>query len=320
MMDNNGLALSLKYYETFGRPLFAERFAEIYGLLCFGLCGPGSECYGFDDEVSRDHDFEPGFCVFYPEDKLTRRQVFELERAYASLPAEFEGLKREPVRAYGGIPRRGVIGINEFFSRYLGDDPEPADLEDWLYISEERLCEALNGEVFADNYGEFTRRRQTLLLMPRDLKIKRLCGRLFELSQDGEYNYLRALKRTDGAAARLFLDDFVTGAVACIYLLNDKYRPYRKWLMRGLMDLPEHTEIAARLNSLLTSPAEAGAEAVSELSRYLAKAALDKYGLNDIYENDMAVSGLDRLQSAAFRLNELIADNNLRTADILYAL
>ena len=122
--------------------------------------------------------------------------------------------------------------------------------------------------------------------MPRDLKIKRLCGRLFELSQDGEYNYLRALKRTDGAAARLFLDDFVTGAVACIYLLNDKYRPYRKWLMRGLMDLPEHTEIAARLNSLLTSPAEAGAEAVSELSRYLAKAALDKYGLNDIYEND----------------------------------
>ena len=312
--------MSKEYFNKYGMPLFSEKFADLYGLLCFGLCGPGSECYGFDDAISRDHDFEPGFCVFYPEDKLTRRQVFALERAYAGLPAEYEGLKRAPVKAYGGIPRRGVIGINEYFSRYLGELIEPADIGDWLYISEERLCEALNGEIFVDNCGEFTRRRQLLSSPPPDVIKKRLAGRLFELSQDGGYNYVRALKRADGAQARLFLDDFVTGAAACIYLLNEMYRPYRKWLLRGLERCPKYAEPVPELIRLLTSPSEGQAETVDRISRYLAEAT----GINYAFElpcfSESESSGFDMLQSAAFMLNDRIADNELRNTDILYAL
>ncbi len=319
-MERSGSTLSKEYFSKFGQPLFADKFPDLYGLLCFGLCGPGSECYGFDDEISRDHDFEPGFCVFYPENMLTRRQVFELERAYAGLPAEYEGLKRAPVRAYGGVPRRGVIGINEYFSRYLGELIEPASIDDWLYISEERLCEALNGEIFVDNCGEFTRRRQLLSSPPPDVIKKRLAGRLFEISQDGGYNYVRALKRADGVQARLFLDDFVTGAAACIYLLNDMYRPYRKWLLRGLDHCPQYTELIPELNDLLTSPADGRSESVDRISRCLAAAASQKYNFELPRFSEGDSSGFDMLQSAAFMLNERITDNELRNTDILYAL
>ena len=117
----NGLELSEKYFETYGRPAFYARHQDIFGYLCFALCGPGSECFGVDDELSRAHDFEPGFCVFYPEDKLSSREVFKLERTYAGLPQEFDGFQRKNNNYFGEYKRRGVIGINEYFSK-TGND------------------------------------------------------------------------------------------------------------------------------------------------------------------------------------------------------
>ena len=64
----NGLELSRAYYETFGRPMLEERFPELLPKIAVGLCGSGSECWGYDDAVSRDHDFEPGFCIFLSEE------------------------------------------------------------------------------------------------------------------------------------------------------------------------------------------------------------------------------------------------------------
>ena len=61
-----GMELARKYYETYGEPMLKRDFPELYPLVAAGLFGSGSECFGFDDEVSRDHDFEPGFCLLLP--------------------------------------------------------------------------------------------------------------------------------------------------------------------------------------------------------------------------------------------------------------
>ena len=62
----NGLELSEKYYRTYGAPMLHDLFPEIEGIVAVGLVGSGSECLGYDDELSRDHDFEPSFTIFLP--------------------------------------------------------------------------------------------------------------------------------------------------------------------------------------------------------------------------------------------------------------
>ena len=84
--------------------MLEKEFRDVLPYLAAGLTGSGSECFGFDDEVSRDHDFEPGFCLFLPdEETVDRRTAFLLERAYARLPKEFRGFRRSMMR----LPRSG---------------------------------------------------------------------------------------------------------------------------------------------------------------------------------------------------------------------
>ena len=74
-----GLDLARAFYEEYGIPLLKE-FPDLAENIAIGLCGSGSECFGFDDDFSKDHDFEPGFCIFLPSEELVdRRQAFLLE-------------------------------------------------------------------------------------------------------------------------------------------------------------------------------------------------------------------------------------------------
>ena len=70
-----GLELARAYWETYGVPMIREQFPDYEEIIAAALTGSGSECYGFDDEVSRDHDFEPGFCLFIPEEEIVDRRV-----------------------------------------------------------------------------------------------------------------------------------------------------------------------------------------------------------------------------------------------------
>ena len=85
-----GLTIAEEYYKQYGAPMLHEEFPELEGIVAVGLCGSGSECMGYDDELSKDHDFEPGFLIFLPpEEVVDRRLAFRLERAYDKLPNEF---------------------------------------------------------------------------------------------------------------------------------------------------------------------------------------------------------------------------------------
>ena len=59
-----GMELAKAYYETYGKRMLAEEFPKYADRVAVGLAGEGSECFGFDDAISRDHDFGPSFCLW----------------------------------------------------------------------------------------------------------------------------------------------------------------------------------------------------------------------------------------------------------------
>lgn len=86
-----GLELSERFYNEYGREMIASGFADYENVIAVGVSGEGSDCFGYDDEISRDHDFEAGFCLWIP-DRLEHELEFKLSRAYAKLPTVYLGV------------------------------------------------------------------------------------------------------------------------------------------------------------------------------------------------------------------------------------
>ena len=59
-----GLELAKRLYEERARKLFENELPDLIPQMAVGLVGEGSECFGFDDEISRDHDWGPAFCIW----------------------------------------------------------------------------------------------------------------------------------------------------------------------------------------------------------------------------------------------------------------
>ena len=59
-----------------------------------------------------------------------------------------------------------------------------------------------------------------------------------KMAQSGQYNFPRCNKRKEYVASRLALSEFMSVSMSLVYLLNHSYRPYYKWVHRGLLSLP----------------------------------------------------------------------------------
>ena len=311
----NGLELSRAYYEQYGEPMLRERFPQLMPLLAAGLAGSGSECWGYDDEISRDHDFEPGFILFLPgEDVVDRRTAFALERAYAALPKEFMGLKRAMLAPVGGA-RHGVLRTADFFREKTGSADGNLSLMEWLALPEYLLAEAVNGEIFADGLGEVMAIRDRLRHRPADVRLKKLAGQLLLMGQSGQYNYRRCLLHGETGAAQLAVAEFVKSAMAAVFLLNDSYQPYYKWSFRAMRALPRLSITAELLEYLLTTDNEE--EIASEKYAVMEGIAADIIGELQAQGLTQAVCG--DLEKHAYSVNDRISDAQIRNLHILAA-
>ncbi len=309
-----GLELSEEYYRLYGAPMLAEKFPSLKKI-AVGLTGSGSECFGFDDELSEDHDFEPGFCLFLPnEDTVDRRTAFQLERAYASLPKEFKGLRRNLLAPVGGN-RRGVIRFSDFLMEKTGTPDGILSTEEWLRIPEYALAEAVNGRIFSDPDDLVTSTRASLAVYPDDVRLKKLAGSLLLAAQAGQYNYGRCLGHGESAAAQTALFRFTEAAIHAMFLLERRYMPYYKWAYRALGLLEHFSPFAETFEFLLTTEntpdlAETKQMAVEETASKL----IDVLQAESLTE---AICG--DLEKHAYSVNDRITDPLLRNAHILSA-
>ncbi|MBQ7642325.1 MAG: DUF4037 domain-containing protein, partial [Clostridia bacterium] len=228
-----GIEISEKFYNEYGAALLDGEFKDIKDKIAVGLFGSGSECFGFDDDTSRDHDFDAGFIIVLPsEAEVDEKRAFALERAYSKLPDEFMGLKRSKINPVGGN-RRGVIRAERFFTEKVGRADGLIEGDEWFSVPESFLAEAVNGKVFFDGSGVFSGVRDYLSSYPKAVFLKKLAGNILLAGQAGQYNYARCLTRGN-AEAQMCVYEFVDKAMNAAFLLGGVYRPYYKWAFKAL--------------------------------------------------------------------------------------
>lgn len=244
-----GLELAKAYYDFYGKSMIHEKFPEYEDRIAVGLVGHGSECFGFDDEISTDHDFGPAFCMWL-KDEDYEQIGSQLSYEYEKIPKDFNGFTGRIQSTHGG-GRVGVFSISNFYYSLIGSEDIPERNKDWVWIPESRLSAATNGEVFRDNLGEFSRIRNGLLsFYPEDVRIKKIVSRAAAMAQSGQYNYARCMRRMETVAAHMALSEFVKNTISMVFLLNKKYTPFYKWMHKGLYELEILWETAPMLKIL----------------------------------------------------------------------
>ena len=231
-----GLELSKRYFYDIVLPEFEKTLFDILPLCAFGLVGEGSECYGYDDKLSKDHDFGPSVCIWLRKDDYLKYKD-RINEALETLPKTYLGFQ-ELKESEWGYNRRGLLNIEDFYFKFIGSANSPQTINDWQKIPENALATVTNGEVFLDNLGEFTKIREQLLnYYPEAIRQNKIATRLMNISQHGQYNYVRCLRRNDLVTANQCLYLFVDEVIHLVFLLNRRYKIFYKWANRALLDL-----------------------------------------------------------------------------------
>lgn len=233
----NNISRCRSLYEMYGAAMIREKFPEYEGRIAVGFAGEGSDCFGYDDYISTDHDYGIGF-VMWLTGKDYEAIGDKLQEAYRSLIRSITG-EEDSIHLFVD-DRRGAMRIGDFYSSILGYDVVKDGIGNamWLSVSEDKLATATNGVIFRDDLGIFTQIRDALLAYYPDYiwRIK-LAEQLYHFSQNVQSNYARMMARQDYVTANICVAQGLKSAMSIIYLLNRRYAPYYKWMRRGIEDL-----------------------------------------------------------------------------------
>ncbi|CCK78671.1 MULTISPECIES: DUF4037 domain-containing protein [Desulfobacula] len=230
-----GLELCHKYFNAYGEQMINKKFYSYRNKIAVGMVGEGSECLGFDDPISRDHDWGPGFCLWLGDadfDEIGSR----LQEAYEQLPRIFMGFVRKPAALSN--QKNGVFRISDFYKRFTGLAHAPENNMQWVNLSDEYLCACTSGKVFFDPLGQFSDIRNKLLnFYPEDVRLFKIAAKCMTCAQSGQYNFMRSVKRGEVFAAAYALNTFCSDIISLVFLLNKKFVPFYKWKHRAVREL-----------------------------------------------------------------------------------
>ncbi len=241
---------SRRFYNEHVADMIHERFGTYEDRIAAGIAGEGSDCFGYDDVISRDHDFGTGVCLWIADEDM---EIFghELAKAYDELTDSTErSFYTKRLRE-----RRGVMTIHDFYSNILQIDCDTKNCimtdKQWYALDHSCLKTATNGEVFRDDSGWFSAYRKLLLsYYPDGIWRRRLAEKLHEYAASLQVNYSRCMVRRDTVAAAMCKANGLSAAMELFFLLKREYPPYYKWTFRALKDLDTGGEFADKIQEL----------------------------------------------------------------------
>ena len=264
---------------------------DISPYLCLALVGTGSECLGYDDAISEDHDFTKRCQLFLPDDIYISNKD-KLSSYFANY-------------AHGQVQ---VENILHFYKRYTLYPEGPQSLSEYRRVPQDLLCIATNGEVFLDNFGAFTTIRQRLLTYyPEDIRLRKIAYELNQIAQSGQYNLPRMVQRNDTVAAHLARSKFTQHYMLIVHLLNRFYAPFYKWLYRHTCALPIlGSTVKYGIPELLNAP-------LTDTKRHID--LLCSALIQELHRQSLSTSPIDFLTYQAKEVIQHIQDDDLRLED-----
>jgi len=228
----NGLTLNQLFYEEIVFPILQSYFPDLR--YSAALIGWGSEVLGYDDIQSTDHNWGPRFQLFFDKQHRQKYHKSILDVLNDHLPSEFCGYPTAfPIVANdvtGPLKYNiDVETISDFFSRYLGCDPnQEINAADWLTFSEHKLLAITSGKVFYDGLEELESIRQKFRYYPKDVWLYMLAAQWAKISEEqafvGRCGYVG-----DELGSILIAARQVKNLMRLCFLMERKYAPYSKW-------------------------------------------------------------------------------------------
>ena len=217
--------------------------------------GSGSDVLGFDDAMSRDHDW--GCRLTLLVDGADR----------AAIPEVSQLLERELPKFYRGFPVRfpvtwdssfthkvEIATVADFAASRLGIDPTiELSVADWLILTGQSVLEVTAGPVFVDRTAELAQARARLNWYPPDIERYVLAAGWQRLSQEMPM-VGRTAEHGDEIGSRMLSTRLADDLISLAFTLSRQWPPYPKWRGTAFRALPVAADLAGLLIAAETAP------------------------------------------------------------------
>lgn len=255
-----GLELGRLYFEEIIRPILEDRFPGL--VYSAARLGAGSDVLGFDDDISRDHDWGPKLDLYLAQDDHVALEKRIDEVLSKELPATFRGyatrfdLNEDGSADFGTDTGRHAIFLTtvpEYFERYLGfgcgSDP---DTIDWLTMSPQKLRTVTSGRVYHDGLGQLENIQSMLGWYPHDIWLYLMANQWRRIDQEEPF-----VGRTgdvgDELGSRIIGTRQITELMTLCFLMERQYPPYFKWFGTAFSKLDCASELSPHFTAALDS-------------------------------------------------------------------
>lgn len=262
------LELCGEFFHEVVKPILDDAMPALQ--YCAALIGPGSEVYGFDTEMSMDHDWGLRLFLFLDERDASESDVISallgnrLPLTWDGFPVAIETLtttstvrKMESKDAARPLKHHVTpITLSKFCQAQLAYDftAEPPSAAQWLSIPSHALREMVCGQVYHDPLGRIAELRRTLTWYPQDVYLYMLAAGCQRIGQESHL-MPRAGYAGSELGSAIIASRLVRDIMNLCFLLEKQYAPYAKWFGAGFNRLKCSGELEPLLMAVQTATA-----------------------------------------------------------------
>jgi len=249
----SGVEFARRFHADVVAPLLARALPGLG--YAAGRLGSGSDVLGFDDAMSRDHDWGCRLTLLVDEaDRdAVPRVAGLLER---ELPGSYQGRPvRFPVTWDSARTHNvEVATVAGFAVSRLGVDPAGGlDVLDWLVLTGQSVLEVIAGPVFTDRTTELAPVRAALRWYPPDVERYVLAAGWQRLAQEMPL-VGRTAERGDELGSRLLSTRLAGDLMWLAFAVSRQWPPYPKWRGTAFQTLGVARDLAGPLAAAAAAP------------------------------------------------------------------